>query len=522
MAEQFIIVFGDLVKHIISSYYIDYEDKKLNLLLYAFVSFIVSFILKFLLNYDAFKDQMYHTKWFIKYKLLKTEELIYPCNAVNIKYSPFNDEIYKKDPHKSMHKYELNANSMRLFTDTLGLRLAKNRSNNKSNEYACTYIYNLELRNNSIENKPTTVKVTAATFNLYFVSKSKDLKVIAFVNGYYIFIDISKFTINNFEDLQIISLNRKALDIFMTIVQNDINENKDLLNTKNCGLKIIEYSRKENEHELGNVKPLTFVDYISKYKKMIIQKLDLFKNGTLYTNNCHFENNLGFMLHGTYGTGKTCLITAIANYLERNIYIINFAKIKTKSEYNTIMKPENIMKYVYCLDEFDFLISSLLKADKVDNSAGLQIQIQLLSTQINSCNDPEAKNLLIDKMKKLMETDNNDDLTYEFLLGDLSGLKSVSGRVMIATTNFIDKIPEALLRPGRFDIILHLGYFNNTEIKELLIKLYKPNADELCLIKTTMFPENKYTPAQLIMKATEYTDIHSLINNLISTKIKTN
>ena len=86
---------------------------------------------------------------------------------------------------------------------------------------------------------------------------------------------------------------------------------------------------------------------------------------------------------------------------------------------------------------------------------------------------------------------------------------------MIATTNFIDKIPKALLRPGRFDIVLHLGHFNDTEIKELLIKLYKPISEDLRLIKKTHFPSDKYTPAYLIMKANEYNNLQDLITVLI-------
>lgn len=519
MSEQLIIVIGDLIKHTISLNHIKYEDQKLNLLLYAFLSLVVSSILKLIFNYDTFREQINYAKWILTYKiynkLYNIQTIVYPCNKEYEQYSPFIMDKDKSDRNK-LKQYELCNVNKRYFLETLGFRLEKHRSSNKNMEHACTYIYNFTLNDNSIENKPTKVNVTYATFNNYFESKAKDLKVIAFINGYYIFIDITAFNTRDEDDLRIMSVNREALDLFMSIVQSDINEHKELLSQHNGSLEIIEYDRKNGDIKVGNVKPfLGFNDYISKYKMMLLRKLDAFTNGNLYKNNCHFENNLGLLLHGTYGTGKTFLITAIANYLKRSIYVINFTKIKTKTEFRAIMSRSNIDKYIFSLDEIDYVLSSLLNTDKSEQTADIRFQIQGLSVQIAACNDADAKQLLIEKMKILMESGNSDELTYEFLLSELSGLSSVNGRIMIATTNFIDKIPKALLRPGRFDIVLHLGHFNDTEIKELLIKLYKPISEDLRLIKKTHFPSDKYTPAYLIMKANEYKNLHDLITVLI-------
>ena len=139
----------------------------------------------------------------------------------------------------------------------------------------------------------------------------------------------------------------------------------------------------------------------------------------------------------------------------------------------------------------------------------------MLSVQISTTDDVKMKELLVKEMKLLMETNtSNDKLTYQFLLGELSGLLSTQNRILICTTNFPEKIPDALKRPGRFDILIELGKFNNEEIKELLIKLYNPSKNELLVIKNTQFPDNKYTPAELIMKASENKNIFDLIKIL--------
>jgi len=523
MSAEIITAFADLLKHVISKN-IETSDTKLNLLIYAFISILITYMLKFIFNFDKFKEQVNYIKWYYSYKILKTQVVVYPHSKDHTNYSPW---VIEKDKFEksSLKSYEISGPNKYWFLEAFGIRLNQNRSANKNKEHACGYIYNFKNIDTSVlANSTYKVNVTYATFNNYFENKAKDLKVIAFVNGYYILIDISAFNNRDEEEIRITSNNKEALDVFMSVVQRDIDENKNLIIPTNGKLEVIEYDRRNGIVKVGNVKPnLTFENYISKHKPMIVKTLDSFENGILYKNNPYIENNIGFMLHGTYGTGKTFLISAIANYLKRSIYNINFIKVKTKSEYREIMKPDNINKYIFCFDEIDYLLSSLImNTDKNEQNSDIRLKIQSLSTQINACNDPDAKTVLIEQMKSLMENGNNDDLTMEFLLGELSGLTSVSGRVIIATTNFIDKIPKSMLRPGRFDIILHLGYFNDSEIKELLIKLYKPTQDELRLLKKTTFAMDKYTPSQIIMKAGRYKHLADLITVLTKNNDKCN
>jgi chaperone BCS1 len=236
------------------------------------------------------------------------------------------------------------------------------------------------------------------------------------------------------------------------------------------------------------------------------------------------------MLHGYYGSGKTFLISAIANYTKRDIYSINLAKIKTITAWRKIMSPSNLEKYVFAIDEMDYVLGELLLEEVSAVSSGgsgnaggvgssgsdeVKLKIQMLSVQISTTDDVKMKELLVKEMKLLMETNtSNDKLTYQFLLGELSGLLSTQNRILIATTNFPDKIPGALKRPGRFDILLELGKFNNDEIKELLIKLYNPNKEDLLLLNRTKFPDGKYTPAELIMNASENKNLKYLIKKL--------
>ena len=541
MAVELINAITDVIKHVIATNYIQYDDIKLNLLIYTLMSFIISYSLNIFINYDSFKFQIKYLKWYFNYTIYKQENIVYLCNKKNTPFSPFGDyknndndnnndnktseSILTRNNSNSLHNdahlfnYELSYENTSIFHILLSMKLSSKRTSSSSHIISETIynfnpIHNDETKtNDTLSSKPFLIK--SKSINNYFKSFDKEYKIIAYINGHYIILNKDCFDDkDNSVLLKSTSLN--SLDIFMSLLQKDFNDNKQYFDS-NTKLKIVEYDGKHSIREIGYVKSnLTFTNYVSKHKPFILEKLNLFKNGLLYKNNPYFENNLGFMLHGYYGTGKSYFISAVANYTQRSIYTINLTKIKTINEWRSIMTPVNLEKYIFSIDEIDYLLEDFISQSKTDSHTNeTQLKIQSISIRINATQNEQEKNLLIKEMKLLMEMASNDKLTYPFLLCELSGLVSVSNRVLICSTNFPDKIPEALKRPGRFDIILELSKFNHNEIRELLIKLYNPSKEDLQFINKTKFPDNTYTPAQLIMKSSENKNIKDLINKLI-------
>ena len=73
------------------------------------------------------------------------------------------------------------------------------------------------------------------------------------------------------------------------------------------------------------------------------------------------------------------------------------------------------------------------------------------------------------------------DQTLNALLTEMSGFKGKEGIVVIAATNRLDTLDEALLRPGRFDRHIEIGY-PDLNAREAIIQLYfknRPIADEV-------------------------------------------
>jgi chaperone BCS1 len=83
------------------------------------------------------------------------------------------------------------------------------------------------------------------------------------------------------------------------------------------------------------------------------------------------------------------------------------------------------------------------------------------------------------------------------MLTVLDGLVEMRGRVMIACTNHPERIDSALLRPGRFDMVIHMGKFNDFETKQLLLRHAKTE-EEKELIRSTTFKHEAYSPTEIL------------------------
>lgn len=96
------------------------------------------------------------------------------------------------------------------------------------------------------------------------------------------------------------------------------------------------------------------------------------------------------------------------------------------------------------------------------------------------------------RSQSALQGNDEKDQTLNALLTEMSGFKEEEGIIVVAATNRIDTLDEALLRPGRFDRHIEIGY-PDVNAREAIIKLYfknRPIADEVSssdLAKQTVF-----------------------------------
>ncbi len=142
----------------------------------------------------------------------------------------------------------------------------------------------------------------------------------------------------------------------------------------------------------------------------------------------------GILLYGHPGTGKTLIAKAIAN--------------ESGSNFISIKGPELISKF---LGESERGIREIFKKAKQSSPCILFFdEIDAIALKRGLSGDSGLTERILSQ-----------------LLTEMDGLEELRGVTVLAATNRIDIIDPALLRPGRFDILIELQYPNSNEILEI-------------------------------------------------------
>lgn len=256
-----------------------------------------------------------------------------------------------------------------------------------------------------------------------------------------------------------------------------------------------------NGSELGELNTnITFDTIYFDEKQVLLDWANKFKTNTLYPKRLSLVNKLGILLYGPPGTGKTGCICALANYLKRDIIIVNTLNVRgcLQTEFTNYIKRYQ-KTHIFVFDEFDYI----LNAQSSDTNESEKYHEMLANT---TCKEEKCK--ILDLIKESKSSFNSPTLDIRFILSLLDGIGNDTDRIIIATTNNPDKINPAFLRPGRFDAVLKLGFCSFTMLKDIIQTKFEELNDEY-------FEKNR-TKLQKIVDL-NITPLN-LINRLVVTK----
>ena len=142
----------------------------------------------------------------------------------------------------------------------------------------------------------------------------------------------------------------------------------------------------------------------------------------------------GYLLHGPPGTGKTSFVQALAGKLDFNIAMLSLSQRGLTDDLLNHLLLNVPARTIVLLEDADAAFSNRRQRDD-DGYSGANV-------------------------------------TYSGLLNALDGVASAEERVIFMTTNHIERLDDALIRPGRVDMTVHLGNATEWQMAQLWDRFY--------------------------------------------------
>jgi DNA polymerase III delta prime subunit len=221
---------------------------------------------------------------------------------------------------------------------------------------------------------------------------------------------------------------------------------------------------------------------------------------------------IGLLLSGQAGAGKTSTVKCLANETNRHVININLNNDITKTQFENLFFNEVISvlntstgqteKYsipldqrIYVLEDIDcqsdlVMERSLKNPVKVKNEQQEQQTPTALTSIKTNPNKPDTYNNNPTPI-------GSEKLDLSFLLNILDGVLEIPGRIVIMTSNYIDTLDHALIRPGRIDIIANFKKCVNTTLIQMIEFFYDVKLTENDKKRILGFNEYIVSPAEM-------------------------
>ena len=153
----------------------------------------------------------------------------------------------------------------------------------------------------------------------------------------------------------------------------------------------------------------------------------------------------GYLFEGPPGTGKSSLIFGLAGHFGLPLHILS---LKDKN-----MTDANLIRAVNSVPRRSVLVLEDLETAIADE----------LGTGVTTSGESVSAEAAVPQMRK-----SEGSVTLSGLLNALDGIGSSDGRILVITANRPERLPAALVRPGRVDRRLHFDMIGDAEIGQMV------------------------------------------------------
>ena len=288
----------------------------------------------------------------------------------------------------------------------------------------------------------------------------------------------------------------------------------------------------------------TFKNVIGPESRLIEKRVNFFMNNKQWYSENGIPYTFGLMLYGLPGCGKTSIIKALSGVTKRHIINIKLHKFVTKTQMenlffnetlNVVQNGRNetviipIDQRIYLFEDLDADDTDILlersetppydKDEKFTPLNPLNTQTENSSTKSYVFKD--FKDLYQSREEKEKEEFSSEKLTLSCLLNLLDGVLEAPGRIVVMTTNFIEKLDSALIRPGRIDLICEFKKCTNQSIIEFIEMFYNIELGDEYKNELLKLQEYTITPAEMTKLMFEnFEDFNACLKKLKNTQLK--
>ncbi|KAM7268942.1 hypothetical protein ACFE04_011108 [Oxalis oulophora] len=242
----------------------------------------------------------------------------------------------------------------------------------------------------------------------------------------------------------------------------------------------------------------------AKKKDEIMKDLIKFSKGKEYYAKIGKAWKRGYLLYGPPGTGKSTMIAAMANLLNYDVYDLELTTVKDNSELRKLL-IETSNKSIIVIEDID---------------CSLDLTGQRQKKEKDEDEDKDKEEDPVKKAKKDEKDNKGSKVTLSGLLNFIDGLWSACGgeRIIVFTTNYVEKLDPALIRRGRMDKHIEMSYCSFEAFKVLAKNYLDIDTHKLYEKIETMLAETKMTPADVaenLMYKSDDEDLDACLESLI-------
>ena len=150
----------------------------------------------------------------------------------------------------------------------------------------------------------------------------------------------------------------------------------------------------------------------------------------------------GYLLHGPPGTGKSSFVMALAGLMNYHIALLNLCDPSLTDERLQYLLSHAPPRSLLLLEDIDGAVTS-----------GIDLPGQ---------SAPQAY---------------TGRLTFSGLLNALDGVAASDERIIFMTTNRLDVLPPALIRPGRVDLKIYVGLATREQLRRMYLRFFPGETD---------------------------------------------